>query len=108
MPQMRQAIRIDSRRRPKPDAFPENHQYIDNGCDLWQHCLTCPLPQCRYDEATTGRRFHRRQVVMLRRDREIAQLRQCERAISIHEVARRLGVSRRTVIRSLRRGLARA
>lgn len=100
MSPMPQAIRIDSRRRPKPDALPEGHRYVDNGCDLWEHCLTCPLPRCRYD----GRQVPRRQIAMLRRDREIARLRRRERGITTKEIARRLGVSHTTVVRSLRRG----
>lgn len=23
--------------------------YDDDGCDIWAHCLSCPLKYCRYD-----------------------------------------------------------
>ena len=25
------------------------HVYEDDGCDLFNFCLSCPLPQCKYD-----------------------------------------------------------
>ncbi len=36
--------------RARSDALPEHAQYRDDGCDVHPHCLTCPLPRCRYDE----------------------------------------------------------
>lgn len=28
---------------------PDTTDYKDEGCDLHEACLTCPLPACRYD-----------------------------------------------------------
>jgi hypothetical protein len=36
----------------RADAYPEFTDYSGSyydGCDLHPHCLTCPLPACRYD-----------------------------------------------------------
>ena len=34
----------------RSDTLPEYSNYIDNGCDLFDSCLNCPLPRCRYDD----------------------------------------------------------
>jgi hypothetical protein len=31
------------------DLLPEHVRYRDEGCELFPSCLSCPLPQCRYD-----------------------------------------------------------
>jgi hypothetical protein len=89
---------IESQRRVRQDALPEFTRYRDEGCDLYASCLTCPLPRCRYD-APGGVRA----IFNLRRDREILGLRR-RQGLSVDMLARRYGVSRRTVFRILRRG----
>ena len=84
-------------RRVREDALPENLEYADSGCDLWDRCLTCPLPRCRYDEPGGAR-----QLFLRERDREIARLYRGD-GVSIDVLARRFGISRRSVFRSLRR-----
>ena len=84
-------------RRVREDALPENLEYADSGCDLWDHCLTCPLPRCRYDEPGGAR-----QLFLRERDREIARLYRGD-GVSIDVLARRFSISRRSVFRSLRR-----
>jgi hypothetical protein len=83
-------------RRTRRDALPENTQYADTGCDLHPSCLTCPLVRCRYDEPGGARR-----LFSVQRDRSILALQGS--GLGINEIARRNGVSRRTVFRVLAR-----
>jgi hypothetical protein len=87
--------------RSRGDALPEHIRYRDEGCDLSPSCLNCPLPLCRYDHPGGVRSLR-----TLGRDREIVRLRRSER-VPIDALARRFGVSRRTVFRILKRGPAR-
>jgi hypothetical protein len=88
-------------RRVRDDALPEHQDYADSGCDIWDRCLTCPLPRCRHDEPGGAR-----QIFLRERDSEIARLRRRE-SVGIDELAHRFGVSRRTVFRVLRRSTRR-
>ena len=72
--------------------LPENAAYRDDGCDLYPHCLTCPLPVCRYD-VPGGKRA----VLNIYRNRLITSLRRSGKTVPV--VARLLNVSRRTVVR---------
>ncbi len=81
--------------RPRADALPEHLHYRDEGCDLFASCLACPLPRCRYDVPGGVRT-----MLSGARDREIRRLREDE-ALPIEEIARRFGISRRTVFRAL-------
>ena len=71
--------------------LPEHAAYRDDGCDLHAHCLSCPLPQCRYD-VPGGKRA----LLNIYRDRRIASLRHSH---TVPVVAKIVGVSRRTVVR---------
>ena len=84
-------------RRVRDDALPENINYADTGCDIWHRCLTCPLRRCRYDEPGGVRRLINRA-----RDRQITRLKQ-EEALPVNDLARRYGLSRRSVFRILRK-----
>jgi hypothetical protein len=84
--------------RIRDDALPEQTRYRDEGCDLSPSCLNCPLPVCRYDHPGGVRSLR-----TLGRDEEIVRLRRSER-VPIDVLARRFGVSRRTVFRILKRG----
>lgn len=84
-------------RRARRDALPENTRYADTGCEVHHSCLTCPLVRCRYDEPGGARRLFSEG-----RDRQIVARQRCGE--SINEIARRFGVSRRTVFRALARG----
>ena len=79
------------------DVLPERHPYRDDGCDVSSSCLRCPLPQCKYDVPNSSRRARRD-----RRDAEIAAARRRERLVA-SALARRFGVSERTVWRALER-----
>ncbi len=85
-------------RKLRIDALPENYSYRDDGCDIHPACLTCPLPQCRYDNPR-GARGMFNEV----RDVEIVRLRR--KGLAINEIARRYGISRRTVFRVMRRSI---
>lgn len=80
--------------RVRADALPEYTHYRDDGCEVHPHCLSCPLPRCRYEEPGGLRA-----LLNERRDREMVELRL--RGASVEELADRFGVSRRTVFRVL-------
>ncbi|MGE0685676.1 MAG: helix-turn-helix domain-containing protein [Dehalococcoidia bacterium] len=84
-------------RQPRRDALPEHTNYHDSGCDLHPSCLHCPLVRCRYDEPGGAR-----QVMSRDRDNEVLTL-QRRGGRSIEQIARQVGVSRRTVFRILAR-----
>ncbi len=84
-------------RRVRRDALPEEIRYRDDGCDVHPHCLTCPLPRCRYDEPGGLRAmlnaYRDQQIVALRGD-----------GAHVDQIAERFGLSRRTVFRILSQG----
>jgi len=86
----------DQLRRARRDALPEHTQYADTGCDIHPSCLTCPLARCRYEE-----RGGTRGLISRGRDQSILALRRS--GLGFEEIARRCGVSRRTVFRALAR-----
>jgi len=89
---------IEGQSRVRQDALPEFTRYRDQGCDRYASCLTCPLRRCRYDKPGGVRA-----IFNVRRDREILRLRR-RQGLPVDTLARRYGVSRRTVFRILRRG----
>ncbi|HMS59498.1 MAG TPA: helix-turn-helix domain-containing protein [Tepidiformaceae bacterium] len=83
-------------RRPRIDALPEYIEYVDRGCDLYPSCLRCPLPRCRYEDPGGA-------AAMLRNGRDASIIRLSEQdGVSVDELARMFGLSRRTVFRVLR------
>ena len=72
------------------DGLPENTNYQDDGCDIHDQCLTCPLPACRY-EMPPGRARALSQASALARLLMLGR--------TMDEAAAELGVSRRTVYR---------
>ncbi len=82
--------------RARSDALPEHAQYRDDGCDIYPHCLTCPLPRCRYDEPGGLR-----SILIAGRDEDVVKLRL--QGESVDRLASRFHVSRRTVFRILAR-----
>ena len=81
---------------PKPrgrrESLPEYTRYRDDGCDISESCLTCPLPRCRYEEPGGLRA-----LLNETRDRQIVQLRLT--GVPVEELAGRFGISRRTIFR---------
>lgn len=80
--------------RRRSDTLPEYTPYQDDGCDIHDHCLTCPLPRCRYEEPG-GLRGLLNEL----RDQQMLQMRR--KGATVDELANRFGVSRRTVFRVL-------
>ena len=81
------------RAAPWLDAVPEEMHLADDGCEVSPHCLTCPLPQCKYDDLVAYHRFRHKS-----RDAAIADAR---RSAPIRVVAAQFGLSRRTINRVL-------
>jgi len=79
------------------DAMPKGVQTKDKGCDLYEKCLECPLPSCRYDVQAP------RQDHAARRD----AIREAARPGITHTaLAEQFGVSLNTVKRALKSELA--
>ena len=81
----------------RSDTLPENTRYKDDGCDVSSSCLGCPLAKCRYDDPGFLQRENRRS-----RDEEIFRLRQQQ--VPIVNIAKKFGISTRTVHRVVQRG----
>ena len=79
------------------DAIPEFCHYEDTGCEVSDACLSCPLPQCKFDDPVWYQRNRR-----LARDFQIMYTIQQER-LSMEEAAERYSVTVRTVFRILQR-----
>ena len=78
------------------DLPPEYCRYRDEGCEFAHPCLNCSFPKCIYD----GPR-DRQQWLKGLRDKEMVGLFTTE-SIEVKELARRFGVSQRTVQRALK------
>ncbi|MBI2171005.1 MAG: hypothetical protein HYU30_03135 [Chloroflexi bacterium] len=83
---------------PAMDTLPEYFPYKDDGCEVSPTCLRCPLPQCKYDDPGWLARV-RRDL----RDRQVVEARRCG-DVTIGDLARRFGLSVRTVHRILGKG----
>ncbi len=79
------------------DLPPEYCHYRDEGCEMAQSCLNCPLPKCIHDQPR-GRQCW----LQGQRDREMIKLFNTE-SKGIRELASRFSVSERTVQRALKR-----
>ena len=79
------------------DVIPERFSYRDEGCDLFESCLRCPLPQCKYDDPGWLRREQRKA-----RDSRVMEALWRDR-ISVSEAAVRFALSQRTIFRILKR-----
>lgn len=90
MPRRRTALLLD--------VLPEHYSYKDDGCGVSSSCLNCPLPQCKYDDPVGYYQG-------LRQDRDslVLDVWRREPRIGVPELARRFGLSQRTVYRILRR-----
>ena len=79
------------------DLPPEYCHYRDEGCDLADSCLNCPLPGCIYDQVGGKQRWLKRS-----RDREIMRLAGTQGS-GVKELATMFRLSQRTVQRALKR-----
>ena len=76
---------------------PDYEQYPDTGCEESPKCLTCPLPQCRFDNPVAYQLFRRRRS-------DAQRVLEIEKHnLSATEAADRFGVGERTVFRILAR-----
>jgi|SRR3972149_11224728 len=78
------------------DTLPEHCHYRDEGCELANSCLRCHFPNCVYD-----RRRGKQRLLMKLRNQEIT--RQYHTGGKSRELARKFGVSPRTVTRIVRK-----
>ena len=77
------------------DELPEHHDYsLDDGCSYHPHCLTCPLPVCRFDS-----RGGLRAAENVGRREEVRRLR--AQRLKLQDIADRMGISLATVRRLL-------
>lgn len=82
------------------DLLPEYCQYRDDGCEFADSCLSCPFPQCLYDEPR-GRQRWLKEL----RNKEIAGL-FGSGGRGVKELALLFGLSQRTVQRALKSTLS--
>ena len=80
--------------RVRGDSLPEVTRYRDDGCDIHPHCLTCPLPRCRYEEPGGLKG-----MLNGMRDREIVALK--SKGVPVEDIADQFQISRRTIFRVL-------
>lgn len=76
------------------DSLPENHDYVDDGCEVAPSCLGCPLAVCRYDMPQGMQSLRGEQ-----RGRQAVQL--WMQGVRIPQIAKQLGMSERTIYRHL-------
>ena len=72
--------------------------FPDDGCEEAPHCLTCPLPRCKYDEPWIGRGLNpevQRRNEAMRVDRAAG--------MTVKEISKRYGVSKTTVTKATSR-----
>lgn len=77
----------------RADTLPDGVTYEDEGCSVASACLQCPLPACVYDQAGHSES-------LAKRDAEIVSLKR--RGIKPGDIAKAMGISERTVHRSLK------
>lgn len=80
----------------EPDLPPEYCHYRDEGCELADSCLHCPMPQCVYDRPRGRQRWLKKL-----RAKEMARL-FTSKGKGTREMAEMFGVTQRTVQRVLK------
>ena len=84
----------------EPDLPPEYCHYRDEGCEFADSCLSCPFPQCLYDEPRGKQRWLKEL-----RNKEISRL-FSRGGWGVRELALMFGLSQRTIQRALKSTLA--
>ena len=79
------------------DKLPERTTYRADGCEASLSCLNCPLWQCKYDDPLWYQQYRKNG-----RDSAVINAYRTEGA-TICQLAKRFGVSVRTIHRALRR-----
>ena len=85
--------------RVRQDILPENGNYRDTGCHLHPSCLRCPRLLCIYDDP----QINDRDLFIQERRAEI--MRRLGAGEPVVHVAAQLGISTRTVHRTMQRNL---
>ena len=80
----------------EPDLPPEYCHYRDEGCEFADSCLSCPFPQCLYDEPRGKQRWLKEL-----RNKEIARL-FSGGGWGVKELALLFRLSQRTIQRALK------
>jgi len=83
----------------EPDLLPEYCHYRDEGCEIADSCLNCPLPKCIYDEPGGKQHWLKKQ-----RNKQIVGL-FTTKGKGVKELALMFNVSQRTVQRVLKNSL---
>ena len=81
----------------RANEIPNYDSYKDEGCEASPSCLTCPLPQCRYDNPIWFQQYKR-----LARDFRIWKTIQSE-SLTANKAAERFSVTARTISRIIQR-----
>jgi hypothetical protein len=79
------------------NTFPEVYYYTDNGCEVSKSCLSCPIPQCKYDDPIWFQQYQRHG-----RDLKLLTVMHLE-GLTVEKTAERFSVTVRTVFRIMRR-----
>ena len=79
------------------DEIPDYDSYKDDGCEASPSCLTCPLPQCRYDNPIWFKQYRR-----LAKDSRIWKTIQSE-SLTANKAAERFSLTQRTIFRIMQR-----
>ena len=79
------------------NELPDYDNYKDEGCEASPSCLTCPLPQCRYDNPIWFQRYRR-----LARDSRIWKTIKSE-SLTANKAAERFSVTPQTIFRIIQR-----
>ena len=87
----------DRRHEPRMDSLPELMSYQDTGCEVSPSCLSCPLPQCKYDDPVWYQQYRRQG-----RDHLILSAFTDDGA-TVLQLAERFQLSPRTIHRALHR-----
>ena len=78
------------------NLLPDEINWRDEGCEVFQACLSCPLPRCVEEEPRGQQRLR-----LAARNKRMVELRRSGKSVT--DIAGLFGVSRRTVERALRR-----
>jgi len=77
------------------NLLPDEINWRDEGCEVFQACLSCPLPRCVEEEPRGQQRLR-----LAARNKRMVELRRSGKSVT--DIAGLFGVSQRTVQRALR------
>ncbi len=88
---------MTTRMKPEPFSTLDDGSGLlyGNGCTFYHDCFSCPFSRCRFDSDAPVR--------MEQRKATLAALHREQPSLSQEQLAQALGVSRRTVVRLLKK-----